>query len=37
MKKHLLILGLMAVTALGTAALRADDTNAAAAATNAPA
>ena len=40
MKKHFLILGLMAVTALGTLSLRADDTNAAstnavAAATNA--
>jgi Amt family ammonium transporter len=29
MKKHFLILGLMAVTALGTLSLRADDTNAA--------
>jgi len=37
MKKHLIILGLMAVTALGTATLRADDTNTTATATNAPA
>ena len=35
MKKYLLTLGLMAVTALGTLSLRADDTNAAAAVTNA--
>ena len=35
MKKYFLILGLMAVTALGALSLRADDTNAAAAATNA--
>src|SRR6267378_8535904 len=34
MKKHFLILALMAVTALGVTSLRADDTNAMAAATN---